>query len=91
MAASQASTWSDLFVGTVGVSAALAGLVFIGISINLDEIVALQGIPERGLEAIGLLFGVLVMSTLVLVPQPVLALAIELLAAAFGEAIGLGC
>jgi hypothetical protein len=77
-------------VGTDGASAALAGLVFVGISINLDKIVALRGIPEQGLEAIGLLFSVLVMSTLVLVLQPVLALGIELLAAAFGEAVGLG-
>ncbi|HZU19259.1 MAG TPA: hypothetical protein VFD01_22005 [Candidatus Dormibacteraeota bacterium] len=80
---------SDLFVGTVGASAALAGLVFVGISINLAKIVALQGIPERGLEAIGLRFGVLVMSTLALVPQRVLAPGIELLAAALAEAVGL--
>jgi len=78
-----------LFAGTVGASAAPAGLVFVGISSNLDEIVALQGIPERGLEAIELLFGVLVMSTLAPVPQPVLALGIELLAA-LAEAAGLG-
>ena len=47
--------WKDLFVAMAGASAALAGLLFVAISINVDRIVKYEGLPERGLEALGLL------------------------------------
>lgn len=76
----EASEWSDLFVATAGASAALAGLVFVAISINIERILKLEGLPERGLETIMLLVGVLVVSIIGLIPgQGHVALGIELL------------
>jgi modulator of FtsH protease len=63
-----ASEWSDLFVACAGASAALAGLVFVAVSINIDRILALEGLPERALATLLLLLGVVVASTLGLVP-----------------------
>jgi hypothetical protein len=75
-----AAEWSDLFVAAAGASAALAGLVFVAVSINLQRILALPGLPERALETLMLLFGVTVVSLLGLIPgQSETALGLELL------------
>lgn len=60
--------WSELFVAAAGATAALAGLVFVAISINLDRILQLDGVPELGLVTILLLIGVLVISLFGLIP-----------------------
>ena len=65
----------------VGASAALAGLVFVGVSINMARILSIGGLPESALEALVLLLAVLVISSLLLVPQPLTAAGIELLLA----------
>lgn len=62
------SEWSDLFVAVAGASAALAGLLFVAISINLDRILSERGLPERALEAVLLLVAVLVISIIGLIP-----------------------
>jgi modulator of FtsH protease len=75
-----ASEWTDLFVASAGASAALTGLVFVAVSINLDRILALEGLPERALETLLLLLGVVVVSLLALAPnQGATALGLELL------------
>jgi hypothetical protein len=72
--------WVALCAAEVAAAAALTGLVFVSVSINLERIMRYPTLPDRALEAI-LLFSVVVLtSTLVLVPgQSVAVLGIELL------------
>jgi hypothetical protein len=60
--------WSDFFVAEVGASAALAGLLFVAVSINLAQILKYPHLPTRALEALATLLCVLVISTFALVP-----------------------
>src|SRR5919202_1791832 len=83
MDAYQVANWHDLFVAELGASTGLAGLVFVGVSINLKQVMSYPWLPGRALEAILMLVLVLVASTLVLVPgQPAWALGAEVLVAA---------
>jgi modulator of FtsH protease len=70
LVAYDASAWSDLFVATTGAAAALAGLLFVAVSINLERILQYPGLPERALETLLLLLGVVVASVFGLVPEP---------------------
>jgi modulator of FtsH protease len=67
-AAYDAGEWSDLFVATAGATAALAGLLFVAVSINVDRILSFKGLPERALETLLILLGALVVSVLCLAP-----------------------
>jgi hypothetical protein len=58
----------SLFVAEAGASAALAGLLFVALSINLERILKGAGLPGRAGKAIVLLLTVLVVSTFGLVP-----------------------
>jgi hypothetical protein len=79
MAAYSNAAWSDFALGQVGASAALLGLVFVGLSINLRAVVREPPLVSRAAEAVVLLGTVLATSTAVLLPgQTRLALAIEL-------------
>lgn len=80
LTAYDASEWTELFVATAGASAALAGLVFVAVSINVDRIIKLPGIPERALETVLLLLSVVLVSVVGLIPgQTANALGAELL------------
>jgi modulator of FtsH protease len=71
--------WGDFFAAQVGAAAALTGLVIVGISINLARILAEPGLPGRAAETLVTPAGVLVASTLALVPhQPDWLLGLEL-------------
>jgi len=75
--------WKDLFVAVAGASAALAGLLFVAVSINVERIVKYEGLPEGGIEALAMLLVPLVVSIAGLLPgQSHVAFGIELLAIA---------
>jgi hypothetical protein len=74
------SEWRDLFVAVAGASAALAGLVFVAVSINIERIIKYPGLPERALETLLFLVVVLLVSIIGLIPgQSHVALGAELL------------
>ncbi|WP_394763701.1 hypothetical protein [Phenylobacterium sp.] len=72
--------WDNFFVAQVGASAALAGLVFVGISINLTKIIASGYLPNRAQEALLVLMLTLILSSLFLIPgQTTTSLGIEVI------------
>ncbi|QBD80118.1 hypothetical protein EPA93_30720 [Ktedonosporobacter rubrisoli] len=72
--------WESFFVAEVGAAAALAGLFFVALSINLKEIVASQGLASLSLMSVIVLGAALTISSLMLVPeQPALLLGSEVL------------
>ncbi|HEY1694327.1 MAG TPA: hypothetical protein VGG39_19290 [Polyangiaceae bacterium] len=66
--ASQAAGWENFFVAEVGAAAALTGLLFVAVSINLSRILAIEHLPERAAETLLVLLGVLAVATFGLVP-----------------------
>jgi modulator of FtsH protease len=80
--ATEAAAWADLFAAQMGATAALLGLVFVGVSINLTRIMASGLLVDRALEAVVLLLMSLTVATLGLVPgQPAALLGAEALVA----------
>ena len=80
MTAYKATEWTDFFVASAGASAALTGLVFVAVSINVDRILQFKGLPERALATVLLLLSVVLVSLIGLIPgQAHGALAAELL------------
>ncbi|HEX6117148.1 MAG TPA: hypothetical protein VFY99_08610 [Solirubrobacterales bacterium] len=87
MGAYEPELWSDFFVAVAGASAALAGLVFVAVSINVERILQYEGLPERALQTVLLLLSVLVVAIIGLVPgQDTDAAGIELLVCALAFA-----
>ena len=62
------STWTSFFAAMVSASATLTGLIFVGISINLNRILATPYLFNRGLESLIMLITILIVSALCLVP-----------------------
>jgi hypothetical protein len=60
--------WSEFATAHVGASAALLGLVFVGLTINLRDVIASRQLVNRAAEAVVLLGSVLATSTVVLIP-----------------------
>jgi len=69
MEASAVAGWSDFFVAAAGAAGALAGLVFVTLSINLARIIELAGVSGRAAETIIVLAGALAGSLVALVPH----------------------
>lgn len=79
------SAWSNFFAGELGAAAALAGLLFVSVSMNQARILALGRMADRGLEALIILLLVIVVSSLALVPaQPMRLLGAEIFVAGAG-------
>ncbi len=61
--------WSDFFVGELGAAAALTGLLFVAVSINLPRILQYSHLPTRAAEALLSLVSALFVATFALVPR----------------------
>jgi hypothetical protein len=61
--------WEDFAIAEVGASAALAGLVLVGVSVNLERVLAEPSAPPRVAEALTALLALLVAATVLLVPD----------------------
>ncbi|HTU38642.1 MAG TPA: hypothetical protein VMF35_11655 [Acidimicrobiales bacterium] len=72
--------WEYFFGAIVGATAALTGLLFVAVSLNLDRILQGQSfLPRRAAESLGILIFVLYSAALVLVPQSSRLLGVEIL------------
>jgi hypothetical protein len=81
--------WANFFVAQCGASAALLGLLFVSVSLNLTRILAHPHLPERAILAMFLLLTILVIASLMLMPGvPIWASGIEVFAV--GSAISAG-
>jgi hypothetical protein len=76
--------WSGFATAEVGAAAALAGLLFVAVSINLDRILAFPKLPARAAETLVVLLLALVAASLALLPQSVQVFGVELLALSLG-------
>jgi hypothetical protein len=71
--------WGEFAVASVGAGAVLAGLIFISVSITLEKILSVPGLPGRAGESLVMFLGAMVLGLFVLVPQSERAFAIEIL------------
>lgn len=72
--------WHELFVATAGAAAALAGLIIVAMSVNIETIIKMATMPSRAGATIGSLVLVVVVSVAGLIPeQSDLALGVETL------------
>lgn len=68
MQAYQADAWAGFFAAQAGATAAVAGLLFVAISLNLQQILKFRSLPGRAAETFGLLLNLLIASSMGLVP-----------------------
>jgi modulator of FtsH protease len=61
--------WHDFLVAQVGASAALVGLLFVGLSLNLEKILTYPGVPERAQITIVMILATLLLGSLLLIPR----------------------
>jgi len=84
------NAWSSFFQGELGAAAALAGLLFVSISVNQARILELGKFANRAVEALFMLFLVVVVSSVGLIPgQPTRLVGAEVLAAAAATLLAL--
>lgn len=85
----QTAPWHDLFTGVIGAAAALAGLIFVAVSLNAEDILNHPRLPSLAARSLALLLSLMVMSAFVLAPgQPRIATGIEISALGVGLAAG---
>lgn len=89
MTASALALWHDFFITVAQVSATLAGLLFVGITISLDHVLAKDGYMNRGFIALFLQFEMLLVGIFGIVPgQPGWAVGGEFVLTGVGILIG---
>jgi hypothetical protein len=81
-----ATPWQTFLAAELGAGAALTGLLFVAVSINLERILSFPKLPARAGETLTLLLLVVVIASLGLAPQSPAALALEVIACAGGTA-----
>jgi hypothetical protein len=73
------AAWEGFAVALVGAAAVLAGLVLVAVSINIDRLLPVRGLPGRAGESVILFISALFACTFVLAPhQPPIGLGVEL-------------
>lgn len=74
-----ANDWEAFYTAQLGAAAALGGLVFVGLSLNLKKILSYAWPPGRALLALMVLMAILIISSFMLMPgQSLNALGIEI-------------
>jgi modulator of FtsH protease len=71
--------WNSFFAAASSASAALAGLVFVALSVNISNIIRAPHLPSRAGATIGALMLILVCSMATLIPQRPAALGIQVI------------
>jgi hypothetical protein len=61
-------SWHDFFIAEVGASAALVGLLFVALSLNVSQILKYSWLPARGAQTLVVLTGTLFEASLPLLP-----------------------
>jgi len=81
--------WSDFGVAVLGGAAALAGLLFVAVSLNIEEVLKYSGVPARSGATLGLLVSILLTATFLVTPdQPRIAVAAEVVIVGAAMLIG---
>jgi hypothetical protein len=81
MNAYDAAPWGSFFTAEVGGAAALTGLLFVAVSINLGRILDFPKLPARAAETLGILLLAVIVASVALVPQAAGALGVEVASA----------
>jgi modulator of FtsH protease len=82
--------WNAFFAGELSAAAALAGLLFVSVSVNQARILSLGRMADRGIEALVMLLLVVVVASLPLIPgQTFRLLGFEVLAVSLAVLVGL--
>lgn len=82
MTANSLETWANFFITAAGVSATLAGLVIVAVSVNIVQILKHPQLPPRASATVAALMAAVATGLVGLIPQPARAFAVE----AFGVA-----
>lgn len=84
------SEWSDFGVGVAGAAAALTGLLFVAVSINLDRILQFRTLPRLAGATLLMFGGMLLSAVVLIVPgQSSVALGTELFVLALAVGVPL--
>lgn len=89
MTAYDVAAWTGFSSTVADVAAALAGLLFVGLSLNLKEVLAYSALPARAAATVGLLIAILLTGIFLATPgQAHHVVAVEIGAVGLVMAIG---